>query len=152
MDKNAIIETLDYLFEKFGIAIDWTAENVMPYVQELAEKIVTYKIVTESIWVVLSALIFLGCCGYAVILYKGYQTCKKTENDTWLIETYKSFYSERRFDLSDIGITASIIVSCVAVVSVIALCVCCSCLLKWIFIPELQLIEYVGNLVNGCGV
>ena len=30
--SQQIIEVLDYLFEKFGIAIDWTSENIMPYI------------------------------------------------------------------------------------------------------------------------
>ena len=37
MFSEQIIEVLNALCEKFGIAIDWTAENVMPYLTDLAE-------------------------------------------------------------------------------------------------------------------
>ena len=32
--NNKIIEVLDYLGEKIGLAIDWTAENIYPQVIE----------------------------------------------------------------------------------------------------------------------
>lgn len=38
--NNTIIEILNYLGEKFNIAIDWTSENVVPYIQELFNKFV----------------------------------------------------------------------------------------------------------------
>lgn len=38
-----IIKILEYLFAKMGIAIDWSADNVMPYLMELGNHIVSYK-------------------------------------------------------------------------------------------------------------
>lgn len=36
--SDQIISVLDALCEKFGIAIDWTSQNVIPYIQLLAKK------------------------------------------------------------------------------------------------------------------
>ena len=36
--SQEIINVLDYLCNKFGIAIDWTSENVIPYIEELCER------------------------------------------------------------------------------------------------------------------
>ena len=44
---NKIIETLDYLGEKIGIAIDWTAENVYPQVLNFMARYKTYEIVID---------------------------------------------------------------------------------------------------------
>ena len=38
-----IIKLLEYLFAKMGIAIDWSADNIMPYLMELGSHIVSYK-------------------------------------------------------------------------------------------------------------
>lgn len=37
--SEEIIKILDHIGSKFGVAIDWTDKNVMPYLQELADKI-----------------------------------------------------------------------------------------------------------------
>ena len=38
-----IIKFLEYLFAKKGIAIDWSADNIMPYLMKLGSHIVSYK-------------------------------------------------------------------------------------------------------------
>ena len=45
--SNQIIAVLDAICEKFGIVIDWTASNIMPYLQDLCKRIVTYEIATS---------------------------------------------------------------------------------------------------------
>jgi hypothetical protein len=145
MTENKIIETLDYLFEKFGIAVDWTTENVLPYVEQLAEKIVTYNIVVEAMWVGASVLGIIVCCIYARILYGSYKLCKTTQKDTLLVSYLPRLECT---DFSMVGFGANILVAFIAITSIICLFIDGGDLLKWIFIPELQLIEYVSNLVN----
>ena len=36
--SEKIIKVIDALADKFGLAIDWTSANVMPYVQDLTGK------------------------------------------------------------------------------------------------------------------
>ena len=36
--SDQIIQVLDALCEKFGIVINWSGENVIPYLQELIKK------------------------------------------------------------------------------------------------------------------
>ena len=57
--SSQFIEVLDALCEKFGIAIDWTSQNVVPYVTELATRIITYEIWTSAAWIAISAIVFL---------------------------------------------------------------------------------------------
>ena len=151
MDKNAIIETLDYLFEKFGIAVDWTTENVMPYVEQLAEKIVTYNIVTNSIWLCVSVITIIVCCVWAKKLYTSYKQCV-TKKETNLIWKYdKNSWSEY-FDLTGFGCVLSTLALFFSIVGTLAFICSFASLVQWIFIPELQLMEYVGNLVSNSGV
>lgn len=55
--SNQIIAVLDAICEKFGIVIDWTASNIMPYLQDLCKRIVSYEIATSVAWIVLQVVI-----------------------------------------------------------------------------------------------
>lgn len=47
--SEEIIKILDALADKFGIAIDWTSSNVLPYLQQLCTKYVRCEIATSII-------------------------------------------------------------------------------------------------------
>lgn len=51
--SQEIIAILNDLCEKFGIAIDWTADNILPYVQTLCEKFIQFEIWTSVFWIAL---------------------------------------------------------------------------------------------------
>ena len=53
------IEVLDALCAKFGIVIDWTSQNVMPYLTDLAARIITYEIWTSAACITIAAIVFL---------------------------------------------------------------------------------------------
>ena len=67
--SKEIIKILDALAEKAGLAIDWTSANVLPYLQQLCSKYVTYEIATSIIW------ILVGIC----LLFVGKYSIKKTK-------------------------------------------------------------------------
>ena len=56
--SDEIIKVLDALAEKFGLAVDWTSSNVLPYISELVGKIVRWEIGTSIMWLVIG-FIFL---------------------------------------------------------------------------------------------
>lgn len=55
--SDEIIKVLDYLGKKFGLAIDWSSANIMPYLEELGGKIVNYEISISIIWIVFAAIL-----------------------------------------------------------------------------------------------
>lgn len=57
--SNEFSEALDALGEKFGIVIDWTQQNIQPYVQDLMQRVVQYNLVTNIIISVISLTIFI---------------------------------------------------------------------------------------------
>ena len=57
--SSQFIEVLDALCEKFGIAVDWTSQNVMPYLTDLATRLISYEIWTSVAWIVIAAIVFL---------------------------------------------------------------------------------------------
>lgn len=55
--SDELIKTFDYLLSQFGIAVDWTSENVLPYLQTLAEKLVRFEINTSIMWLVVGVVV-----------------------------------------------------------------------------------------------
>lgn len=54
--SEEIIKVLDALAEKFGLAIDWTSSNVIPYLQTLCDKYVNYEMWTSILWIIVGML------------------------------------------------------------------------------------------------
>lgn len=72
MSEN-LIKVFDYLGEKFGVAIDWTSQNVMPYVQDLSNRIIRYEILTSTFWIA------VGLIGF-IISAIGFKQCLKSDD------------------------------------------------------------------------
>lgn len=51
--SEEVIKILDALAERFGIAIDWTQQNIVPYIQTLIAKYVGYEIATSVAWILI---------------------------------------------------------------------------------------------------
>ena len=54
-----IIEVLNDICEKFGVAVDWTSKNVQPYLKELMTKCVNYKLATDIVWLVVGIVLLI---------------------------------------------------------------------------------------------
>lgn len=59
--SKEIIEILDYVGAKFGLAIDWTDKNVLPYIKELAEHYIDYELWTSTMCVIVCMIIMFIC-------------------------------------------------------------------------------------------
>lgn len=57
--SNEIINVLEYLGRQIGITIDWTSENVMPYVEQLCEKFILWEVNTSFAWIGIMAVVML---------------------------------------------------------------------------------------------
>ena len=51
-----IIEVIDALCQKFGIAIDWTSDTILPYVEDLVKNAVRYELYTSILYSVVFAI------------------------------------------------------------------------------------------------
>ena len=54
--SDEIIKVLEYMCDKVGVTIDWTSNNVLPYVQQLGEKFIRWEIGTSISWIVISII------------------------------------------------------------------------------------------------
>lgn len=80
--SNEIIKILDAVCDKFGMAIDWTAQNVMPQVEQIGEHIVQYELWTSSLWTMLALVVLI--VGTIVCGKKIKSASKYGERDTIL--------------------------------------------------------------------
>lgn len=56
--SEQIIQVIEALCEKFGIAINWTSDTILPYIEILCKKLITYEIVCSAF--IISFLITLS--------------------------------------------------------------------------------------------
>ena len=58
--SKEIIEVLDALSDRLGMSIDWTQNNIIPYLQEISSKYVNYEIATSIVWIVVGVLLLVA--------------------------------------------------------------------------------------------
>lgn len=59
--SEQIIQVLEYLSEKLGVAIDWTSANVIPQLETLMRHIITYNIANSTFGLIIGiVLLVLG--------------------------------------------------------------------------------------------
>ena len=66
---EAFLKVFEYLSEKFGIVVDTTSKDILPYLQSLGDKIVNYEKSIALMWIVIGAILavfglicfFIGC-------------------------------------------------------------------------------------------
>lgn len=52
-------QTLQELAKQFGLVLDWSNSNVIPYLQDLAQRVITYEFRSSIFWIVIGVIIIL---------------------------------------------------------------------------------------------
>jgi hypothetical protein len=135
--SEQIIQVINALCEKFGIAINWTSENVLPYVELLCRKLVTYEIWTSIAWTIFAIVMIVA----SVMFYKKMKVIynKKSKEATFSWET------------SDWEIGFILSIGAVIVSAIIgSLMIACQILdiIKCLTFPEMYVFEYVSRLIQ----
>lgn len=133
--SEQIIQVIDALCKKFGIAVNWTNDNVIPYVQTLCGKLIKYEIATSVAWIVMMLLLSIASI---VIAKKVSPILKRGREDEDYDEcgwTVLTVFCAIGFVLVNL---ATVIVVSEQVVDII----------KCLTFPEMYIFEYVGALIN----
>ena len=118
-----IIEVIEYLGQKFGMVIDWSAENLLPVAEHLGGRIVDWKIASSWFWIILCGIFFIA--GIICII------C--------------GFKNGVEYDLGAVLFVIGIIAS---VFGVVGLGINIFELVKVLSFPELVIIEYIQNFMQ----
>lgn len=103
--SNEIIKVIDALAEKFGVAVDWTSENVIPYLEQLCDKYINYEIATSVVWIVFGVFLISSCKWGLKIAQSCEAKCKKDEWSEW--------------DMADICVRAGTIIAVISGITVV---------------------------------
>lgn len=64
-----LIDLLDYLGEKFGLIIDWSQGEILPYIKQLADSIVNYKRQIALMWIIVGIICVIAFIVFEVIAH-----------------------------------------------------------------------------------
>lgn len=124
--SEQIIQVLEFLCEKWGIAVDWTAENIIPYLQTISQKIIIYSITTDVFWTIFGLIM----CVVAGI---------------WLKYSIKHWdeWEDNLIVVSGIILGSLIMIFGIGVTftNIYELCTCLA-------FPELRIIEFINRYIN----
>lgn len=134
--SQEIINVLDNLGEKFGIAIDWSSQNVLPYLQDLMSRFITYKNCSAIIWIVISIIMIVLSIIIGIII------CKKITNYYEKADYYCT--SDRYYGY---GFTWFFVGIIILIFTIVLFCNI-NGIFQNIYIPEATIIEYINNLAN----
>lgn len=134
--SDEIIKVLDALCEKFGIAIDWTATNVLPYITTLFAKLVSWEIWSSVAW--MGIMLFLSIA--SIIAAKR------------LCPTFKAGLEKdaRNYDIgwSIASVFAIIGLIGINLATVIVIGEQVMDIIKCVTFPEMHVFEYIKGLVD----
>lgn len=125
--SKEIINVLDYLCGKFGIAIDWTSDNVMPYLEDLCGRYINYEVYTSIAWCVVVA---------AILVVIGL---------VWIIGVIVNRFSRSNTDIPEVCFVFFFIF---LAISFITWTVQAFDIIECYTIPEKTILEYLKYLMN----
>lgn len=142
--SEEIIKVFDYIGDKLGIAIDYTKENITPYLTDLWNRYISYEI-----WLhIINIVIFLSLSIAAILIFRKYYISSKlvckNETDGFFYDTYiKTGYydSTTVIELTGMGLIVLIIACVLLFFAPIFVVLDLKELAELIFIPE----KYILN-------
>ena len=126
--SNQIIAVLDAICEKFGIVIDWTASNIMPYLQDLCKRIVTYEIATSAAWIILSVVVVLLAL---YIRNKKVKPLSEADEDDFIL------------------VITTIVCVVISAIALVMVCVQVFDIIKALTIPEITIYKFAKPFLKG---
>lgn len=131
--SEQIINVLDNLCQKFGVAIDWTGANVLPYLEILCGKFIKWEIATSIFYMFFWTLL----AGITWLISKPF--IKKAKEDEWDYDFCGSPW------IATIGIVIACIFTVLAVINIGEQ----SCdIIEAISFPEKTIYDYISNLIS----
>lgn len=130
---NTIIDMLKQLSASLNIAIDWSAENIVPYIQNLITRVGQYQFYYSTVILVVSIIGFIiGLC--------------------LLIKTCYNFKEKEFFDLYDFCEGANWIVALAAgiifVMSLICIPTSINDIMEAKYLPEIATVKYIQKQIE----
>lgn len=119
--SEQFITIMDAVCDKFGIVIDWTAQNVVPYMTELGGRVVKYEIATSIVWLVVGCFMLIG-------LYALYKKGKRDRwDEAWIPFVFISIFTV----ISSVSLIGGHVFN----------------IIETIFLPEMVIIQFLSQFI-----
>lgn len=129
--SEEIIKVIDELGKRFGIVIDWSSQNIIPYLQDLMKRFICYKNIEACIWIIICITMVIG----GIVLIKFINKWRKSDN-------FEKGYSDDEF-LSEMGYIFSIFIMVIGIVLIIGNIIG---IVENICMPEMVVYEYITSI------
>lgn len=123
-------EVLNTLGEKFGLFVDWSQQNVQPYIEDLMQRVTQYKIVSNICGLVFMMLVVITS---AIVIFRFLKM--------------KS-YGKITIDNEEQEITLVIISSVCLLIGLVTSILIIENILQCYYIPEIAFIEEINKLME----
>ena len=130
--SKEIINVLDYLCKKFGIVIDWTSKNVVPYIEDLCSRYIQYEIYTSIYWITIAIVALILFAIPVGILHK------KASKIKWTFKSYE--------DLCMSAVILWVLFAFIALISVSIILTQVFDIVECYTLPEKVILEYLESL------
>ena len=130
--SEEIIKVLDELGKRFGIVIDWSNQNIIPYLQELLKRFICYRNITACVCIIISIAMAIG----GIVMVKFLNKWRKSDN-------YNKDYCSNDDMLAAQGYIFSICIIALGIGSIIGNMFG---IVKNICMPEMVVYEYIKNI------
>lgn len=132
--SSQFIEIFDHLCQKFGVVIDWTAQNVIPYVTALCGRMIKYIIFKDVVLIFVMAGIFY-------LLWRFTTPCCSKENK-WDPDFHYCKSLNCSYILGWLGRGVGTIFSIVWIVK------CILTIVRCVYLPEFVIIDCLNGFIS----
>ena len=127
--SEEIIKVLDELGKRFGIVIDWSNQNIIPYLQELLKRFICYRNITACVWIIISIAITIR----GVVMFRSLNKWRKSDD-----------YDDYDDDiLALLGYIFSVFITALGIGLIIGNVFG---IIKNVCMPEMAIYEYITNI------
>lgn len=130
--SEEIIKVLDELGKRFGIVIDWSNQNIVPYLQELLKRFICYRNITACVWIIISIAMTIS----GVVMIRFLNKWRKSDN-------YDKDYCSDDDMLAVLGYIFSI---CIIALGIGLIIGNMFGIVKNVCMPEMVVYEYITNI------
>ena len=142
--SEQIIKILDDLSKRFGVVVDWSSENILPYAQDLCTRITKYELITRIATLVL--LVIMMTIGITLLgkVFSEWKNIKKGK-----LENNDSIYFERvrylGIELTGIGWAFIIVGGTLMLITAMIIPCCIEDIIECVYLPE----KVIINIIQG---
>ena len=127
--SEEIIKVLDELGKRFGIVIDWSNQNIIPYLQEVLKRFICYRNITACVWIILSIAMTIS----GVVMIRSLNRWRKSDD-----------YDDYDYDiLALLGYIFSVFITALGIGLIFGNMFG---IIKNVCMPEMAIYEYITNI------